>query len=206
MILQLLILAFFLLAAPLWAGGLAAGAEDKTGRWTLLFRWVSGQFLLWGGFQLICVPFILAGRNFQDVVILFSGYVAALLILALAAGLKRRVRTPLRPEEKGEGEKGREALLFWAIFWMLLAFQMVQAVRMTYWDGDDAFYVAISTITNEADTMYQKAPYTGGSVGLAARYGLEPFPIWIAYLARISGMEPVSVAHMVLPVALISMT
>lgn len=206
MIVQLLILAFLLFGAPLLAGGLTAGAVNGTARGNLAFRWVGGQFLIWAGFQLICVPLILTSRPFGDVVFWFSGYLAALLLCALAVELKRKGGSALKVTPGEKRARSRTELLLWGVFWGLLAFQLAQAVRMTYWDGDDAFYVAISTITNDADTMYQKAPYTGGTVELAARYGMEPFPIWIAYLARVCGMEPVSVAHVALPVAFISMT
>ena len=209
MIVQLFILALMLLVVPTFVGGLAVGASSESikGKWNLPFRWVSGQFFLWAGFQLICVPLILMGRKFTDVVILFSGYTAALFLFALAVWIRRRAKGSLRLVGGTVREKRGESLILWAVFGILLAFQLIQAVRMAYWDGDDAFYVAVSTITDEAETMYQKMPYTGGATaGLDVRHGLAPFPIWIAYLARISGMPAVSVAHVVLPVMLISMT
>ena len=51
-----------------------------------------------------------------------------------------------------------------------------------------------------------KLPYTGGTTGLDARHGLAPFPIWIAYLARIIGLRTVTVAQGVVPVVLIALT
>ena len=75
-----------------------------------------------------------------------------------------------------------------------------------YEEGDDAFYVAISTITENADTMYRKLPYTGGTTGLDARHGLAPFPIWVSFLAKASGIPSVTMAHVVLPMILIIMS
>ena len=94
----------------------------------------------------------------------------------------------------------------WVLFWGLLIFQLVQAVRLTYADGDDAYYVAVSGITAESDTMYRKLAYTGGTTKLDARYGLAPFPVWIAFLAKLSGIPSVSVAHVAVPPVLIAMT
>lgn len=199
MILQLLILALLLLFLPTVIGSLTVGEKN------LLFWWVSGQFFLWAGFQVICVPFILAERYFGDVVILFAGYMAAMTLWAAAAALRRRTRSSLRLVKDTQKPEGG-VILLWVIFWGMLAFQLIQAVRMTYGDGDDAFYVAVSSITQEADTMYQKMPYTGGTTALDTRHGLAPFPIWIAFLARVSGMPAVIVSHVVLPVVLISMT
>ena len=80
---QLLILLLVLLLIPFVIGGLITEAEGHDGK--LLFRWVSGQFLLWAGFQLLCVPLILRERSFGSLVAAFWGYIAALLLLAAAS-------------------------------------------------------------------------------------------------------------------------
>lgn len=95
--------------------------------------------------------------------------------------------------------------ILWLIFGLLLLLQLILTVCMAYEEGDDAFYVAISTITDAADNMYQLLPYTGTGTGLDARHGLAPFPIWVAYLARTSGVKAVTVAQVVLPLVLILM-
>lgn len=202
----LLILMFFLLLVPTVAGGLFMDGE-RLGR-NLLFRWVSGQMLLWAGFQLICVPLILKNRSFGQVVFLFSGYMAAVALLAAAAQV-RRLANGARPGWKLLGAGGRmplSELVLWLAFFAILLFQLVQAVRLVYADGDDAYYVAVTTITQNSDEMYRKLPYTGGSTGLDLRHALAPFPIWIAYLAEVSGMRPVTVAKVVLPCVLLLMT
>lgn len=199
-IVQLLILAILVLVIPVIVGSLTADVDNS-----LAFRWVSGQFLLWAGFQIICVPMVLATRKFQDLVVLFSGYVSAMILLAAAAVLRRRAKAPLR-KKTGNARPKREGILLWLLFWLILVFQLVQAVRMTYYDGDDAYYVAVSAITLEADSMYQILPYTGFATELDIRHALAPFPVWIAYLARISGMRAVTAAHVAVPVTLIPMT
>ena len=207
MALQVLILAFFLLVLPTLAGGVFEYVDRDVRR--LPFRWICGQLCLWAGFQLICVPLVLTEGSFRHVVYLFSVYSAVLACLGAALPFVRWRKKGAVAVSVVRGEKktaDKPAVVLWMIFAAVLLFQLVQAVRLTYADGDDAFYVAISTITQDADEMYRKLPYTGGTTGLDARHGLAPFPIWIAYLARVSGMEAVSVAHVVLPVVLISMT
>ena len=54
---ELLILILLMLMLPALIGGLCAGLYP--GGRGLIFRWISGQFLLWAGFQVICVPMIL---------------------------------------------------------------------------------------------------------------------------------------------------
>lgn len=207
LIVQLLILALLLLVLPTVVGGLAIFAEshDERGAAGLLLRWVSGQFILWAGFQLICVPMVLAERKFHNVVLIFSGYTAAVTLLALIVYIRRRWKMPRGSLKNSECQKNREEVLLWLIFWGLLAYQLIQVVRMAYADGDDAFYVAVSSLTEETDTMYQKLPYTGRTTTLDVRYGLAPFPVWIAFLARLSGMRAVSVNQVVIPMVLIPM-
>ncbi len=93
-----------------------------------------------------------------------------------------------------------------AVFGALVLLQLVASVVLTYGDGDDAFYVAVSTITEASNTLYTIAPYNIGATGLDIRHGLAPFPIWIAYLARISGSEAAFVAHVAVGTTLIGLT
>lgn len=206
MILQILILAVLLLPMPVVVGGLAVSAVGKNKSFAelLTFRWVSGQIILWAGFQVICVPLVLTQRSFKDLVLLFSGFTAAMVLLAVASDLRHRERGFWRQEKGGSCKK--ESILLWVLFLGLLLFQLVQAVRMTYADTDDAYYVTVSAITQSSDTMYQVLPYTGFGTGLDMRHCLAPFPIWIAYLAKVSGMPAVTAAHVIIPLALISMT
>lgn len=207
MVVQLLILALLLLVIPTLIGGLFVNI-DKIGE-KILFRWVSGQFVLWAGFQLICVPLILREQSFRRLVQLFLGYTVALTLLALAVEIQRQVKVKrfgrISLREVFRGKKGQNVML-WLIFTGLLLFQLLQAVRLAYGDTDDAYYVAVSSITESSDTMYQILPYTGGGTQLDIRHGLAPFPIWVAFLARVSGMQAVTVAQVVLPVVLIAMS
>ena len=206
MVLQLVILALLLFAMPLLVGSMFIDMDKGVGR--LPLQWVSGQFCLWAGFQLISVPFVLLGGKFIPMLYLFSGYCIVLSVLGAArsiAGWKKKKAAGASAVIPGIRRKpGRAEALLWILFAAVLLFQLVQAVRMTYTDGDDAFYVAISTTIANDDLMYRKLPYTGYSTELESRHGLAPFPVWIAYLAKLSGMEAVSVAHLVLPAVLIA--
>lgn len=206
LIVQVLIMAAFLLPLPAAVGGLAVNAvgNHKSLAEQLVLRWVIGQIMLWAGFQVICVPMVLAKRSFEDLVFLFSGFLAAMVLLSAASDIRRKAKGVFRQEKSGI--RKREGLLLWLLAGGLLAFQLVQAVRMVYADTDDAYYVAVSSITQSSNTMYQVLPYTGYGTELDMRHCLAPFPIWIAYLAKVSGIPAVMAAHVVLPVALISMS
>ncbi len=205
MAIQLLILGVLLLVIPVFVGGIFSDVDGMRGG--LVFRWVSGQFLLWAGFQFISVPLIIRERNFSQLVWGFWLYMAALMLMAAGRGIRQIQRRVPASLVKGGG-KGKQVseMLFWAIFTGLLLFQLVQAVRLAYADGDDAYYVAISAMTQDADTMYLKIAYTGETTMLNFRHSLAPFPIWIAFLARVSGIQAVTVAQVILPVVLIAMS
>ncbi|MBQ2802485.1 MAG: hypothetical protein IJF07_01145 [Lachnospiraceae bacterium] len=202
--LGILLLGILLFVIPTIVGSCFA-TVDKDAR-TLPFMWISGQCVLWAGFQLMCVPLILLEKSFLVAVGLFSGYMALLVVLAILLYLKGRNKYSLRVVKEKVTIRNKYQLIAWGLFWALLVFQLIQAVVMTYGDGDDAFFVAAANIAEESELMYQKIPYTGETSELDARHGMAPFPIWIAYLARVSGIPTVSVAHVVAPLALIPMT
>ena len=202
MVVQSLILALLLYGLPVAAGGWLSGFSRKEwgGKCSLLLAWIGGQMLLWAVFQLVCVPFVVLEKEFHQVVTVF----AAVSVLLALTGIGLWIKT-------GKGSlqvvaKPVQMNYQWIIFGALLVMQLVQGVRLAYGDGDDAYYVAVSTITEDAETMYRKLPYTGGSADVDIRHGLAPFPIWIAFLARVSGMRAVSVAHVAMPLLLIPMT
>ena len=208
-VLNLLTAAFLLLAVPSVVGGIFVKNADKdmgNSMGKLIFRWVSGQLFLWACFHLICVPLILLEQDFILVVIGYSILLTLAVLTAVALAVKNKKRVFAVTKIRGADKKEPPSCFLWVVFWALLVFQLVQAVRMTYADGDDAFYVAVSSITQEAQTMYRKLPYTGFTTELDVRHGLAPFPVWIAYLAKATGIRAVSVAHVIVPIVLIAMT
>lgn len=203
--LRVIWLGVLLLIIPTMVGTLHSNVDRR--QQNLPFMWINGQILLWAGFHSIAVPLVLTEGRFQTVVILFSGYTVICLFAAIFMLAKKRKKKleVFRPEEKGTVQSEKITRLLWTLFWVLLAVQLVASVFLAYADGDDAFYVATAAIAEESDTMYYIMPYTGGTTGLDARYGLAPFPLWIAYLARITGIRTVTVAQVLVPPVLISM-
>lgn len=201
-VLQVVLLGILLLIVPTWIGIIFTNVDKCAAK--LPFRWISGQMLLWAGFQVLSVPMILKERAFADLAVYFAIYVVVLMLWAAVLFFFRKKQTTLHVVEKKA--KGKWYYIAWTGFWVLLVFQLVQAVVMTYGDGDDSFYVAEATHAVNSDDMYTKIPYTGWPTILDVRHGLAPFPIWLSFLAKVSGIRTVSVAHVLLPLALISMT
>lgn len=202
MILQILILTALLTAFPAAVGCIYEKVNIRGSRW--IFRWISGQMTLWAGFQVICVPMILRKASLTTVVTLFGIYSGALLLLSLGTCVRRFAEGEQRRWKPGLTWK-RDVVFMGLIAAGLFLFQLVQAVRLAYGDGDDAYYVAVSTAAENSDKMYVTLPYTGLTTDTDLRHGLAPFPIWIAVLAKISGLPAVTTAHLILPVLLIAM-
>lgn len=204
-LIQILIFIMLLGVIPFLVGGMFVREGEEGVHFA--FRWVSGQMFIWAGFQIICVPLILFQKhnNFRYLCILFGGFLASSALLALGVWVRRR-KGPRAPRaEAGSRETDKTALFLWLPVCALVVLQQVLAVTMAYEEGDDAFYVATAVVTESSDTMYQILPYTGFATGLDVRHGLAPFPIWAAFLSRLSGVHAATVSQIVLPVVLIAM-
>ena len=196
MILGILVLFGFLIVLPLAVGMCFRGTENVNH--SMIYVWICGQMILWAGFLTISIPFILKGRDLKEVIVAYGGFCALAALTSLGVCLKNKIS--LRPGfQKGK----QEHVLLWGIVIALLVLQMVLAATLAYEEGDDAFYVAVSTLTKESGKMYQVLPYTGQTTGLDARHGLAPLPIWIAMLSRLSGIHAAIMNQIILPVLFI---
>ena len=170
--------------------------------------YISGFLILLAAFQLMTVPVIfLDAWGFDIVVKLFT------VIVTLFTGLGIMQSFHLW---RKEGMVFRKRILFkdrarveqvqWIVMLVLLGVQLFMAVTHASFDGDDAYYVANSLVTEEAGTLYRTSPYTGRSTFLDKRHSLAAFPIWIAYIARMTGIHATILSHTILPLVLIPLT
>jgi hypothetical protein len=96
-----------------------------------------------------------------------------------------------------------ESKIYWGIFVVLLLVQMVMAVLYSSFDGDDAYYVVESLLAQQADVMNTILPYIGTSTTLEYRHALAVITMWIAYMARVSGVHATIMSHSVVPLLII---
>ena len=96
-----------------------------------------------------------------------------------------------------------ESKIYWGIFFALVIFQMVMAMVMSSFDGDDAYYVVESLLAQQADVMNTILPYTGMTTTLDIRHALAVITMWIAFIARMSGVHATIVSHSVIPLVVI---
>lgn len=205
----IVILIALLGVVPIAIGCIPASYLDKKNN-SIAFMWVTGLLFMWAGFQFICVPLILTEsvgeEHFPLVVYAYTAYLTILTLVGVIYGIRNGFWQRKSRRFSVLGENTAMQKLLWCTALLLIAIQVVLAVVLVYSDGDDAYYVAVSTLTESSDTMYKISPYSIGQLELDERHGLAPFPIWIAYLARVSGLSTALVAHSIVAPVLIACT
>lgn len=200
-------LVLLLILAPLGTGLFINKYLDKENR-SIGLSYIAGFLILLAAFQLIAVPVVFADpwgfgsivKIFTVTTTLFTGFgIIQSLHLWRAEGDIFKKRNSFTGKNKAEKVQ-------WGIVFILIIFQLFMAVTHASFDGDDAYYVVQSVITDETDTLYRILPYTGLSTNLDMRHSMAVFPLWIAYIARMTGIHATIVSHSILPVFLISFT
>lgn len=206
MIIQAWVLILLMVVAPIGTGLLVNNvmSEDNKGVGS---TYLSGFLCLLALFQLLAVPVVfLDAWGFETIVTVYT----CLITLATGGGIidtlhcfrmgrviwKKKKASPLTSLQKGQ----------WGIVAVLFLFQLIMALFTASFDGDDAYYVVNSLITEETNTLYRVLPYTGRSTSLDLRHSMAVFPIWISYLSRMTGIHATILSHSVLPIFLISIT
>lgn len=189
---------------PILAGKLFWNKKENGGN--LLHAWVSGQIVLWAVFFVLSVPLILLEQSFSLLCLIYNVFLVLFIVGPCVFCLLRKRKYPGKAERRQKVPYTRRERLLWIVFVFLLLVQLVLTAVLAYEEGDDAYYIAVATITENSDTMYRIQPYTGLLTGYHdARHSLAPFPVWIAYLARVSGIPAAVVGQVALPIALICM-
>ena len=92
------------------------------------------------------------------------------------------------------------------LFLASVGYQMYMAFAYASFDGDDAYYVVQSVLADQTGVLNRIRPYTGLSTDLDIRHALATLPLWIAYVARMTGIHATIVAHTLLPLIFIPLT
>lgn len=219
MILKLLMLGIWMVLVPLGIGyfALEVSRTEKIRRGAdggaaagMSYAFCHGYILMWALFQLIAVPLIIKAGRFRQVELIFEAvcltFSFAGFFLLLLHLKHRDWKNMIFRRREIRREKNVLPLLLWAVFLAGVLFQMMQAYRLAYADGDDAFYIPVSVAASQGGNMYTDSPYTGDSTDLNLRYGLAPFPIWVAFIAAKCKVNAAVAAHSLMPLVLIPLT
>ena len=163
---------------------------------TPAMTYVCGWFVSFFVFELTAIPFILLEKSFTSLVVTYTILIAILLVVSIWQG--RQVFDTLLTNMKDGFKQPVSVKIGWIVVFVLIAAQMAYAVLYEYYDGDDAYYIATAVLADGFDTMYLRDAYTGYIYDLDARHAFSPTPIYQAWLSRLSGIAPATVAHSVL--------
>ncbi len=205
MITSIIALIVILIAIPYCVGLLPASFIER-GRRIPTIVYLFGLIFSFALFELVAVPVIIKEAfGFPVVVAVYLGvectFAAAGLIVYNFRVHRLEAGIPYEKKEKREITKDEK--IMWGVVVALILFQMVMYVCMASFDGDDAYYVVESLLSDETDTLYRIRPYTGLSTGMDLRHALAAIPVWIAFIARVSGIHSTIIAHSVIGLFLI---
>ncbi len=197
-----LILFGWLILLPVCAGGIL---NSKKNTLSLAGQWLWGQFLLWAAFQVTAFPFIFKERSLDELVLVYTGVggiLGVLGLLTMVFSWKKVHNHSTKPSFLWIKEQKWLVMAF-VVLWLV---QMAALIFLTVNDGDDAYYMAVANAAESSGNMYTVNVYAFGNSGLTYRYALAPFPIWIAFLSRISGVHTLTLGHVILGVMLVTMS
>lgn len=165
-------------------------------------------------FELITVPilFFTEYENFTYVMWIYTPVVFILAALGVYTAV-RRVRAQGRGFLRGMVEiyrplekDGKDRFIVWILVLAVLAVMLFLAETRVIFDGDDAYYVVQSLITQQNGTMYVTQPYTGRAAPIDMRHAMAVFTMWITWVGELTGLHTTIVCHTVLPLVLLPLT
>ncbi|MCR4640883.1 MAG: hypothetical protein K5697_02485 [Lachnospiraceae bacterium] len=186
---------------PLFAGMLPAQLIRKEKK-NVAELYLCGLVLCFAVFQCSATAVLVISRRLSALLLCANLILALLSLAGLFLFIFQRKKGPVFEGLRLKEKKKRE-LLFWGAFFLLLAYQLFMSDRYMTSDGDDAYYLGHALLADRTDLMYVYGPYTGYESGTDYRHMLSPFPMFIAMLARMSGLHTAIVAHSILPLILI---
>ena len=159
--------------------------------------YASGWFVMFALFEVVAVPFIITKRSFHLMADVYT--VVVLLVALVGAFFVKRVWVSLREQAANQEKSSRLCKIGYLVVGVLVIAQMFFLVFHQYYDGDDAYYVAVALDSFEKDVMYMHSAYTGYPYPeVEMRHALSPVPVWIAWLSKLSEIHPTIIAHTVL--------
>lgn len=194
-----------IMTISIWLISWAVGNLFCFGRESVSFgkKIVLGQLGMWGLFFVCALPMVVLRWTLTRLVYVYFSLLM-ILILVIIFLFARKILTV--SWNNAFEELSHEERIYLGFFLGIVLFILYKSVFYAYADGDDAFYVAVAQTSQASDTMYQLNPYSGFLASMNYRYAFAPFPMWIAMLSRVSGLNVATVAHVVMPLALIPMT
>ena len=203
MITGILIILFWIVLIPFGVGMIFTSClSDKQS--FLMKSYLFGLMVYLGLFQVIIVSNMLTVNDFFKSCKLFSAVTIILAFAGIVISILKKIwkKDKMLPGNAGQKDRTKqiEMIVLRCTFGVVFVFQLIQTMRLTFPDGDDAYYVGVATYGVNVPQMYSRIPYTGEYTGFDTRHCLAPFPYLISFLGRMSQIPVATIAHSILPV------
>lgn len=169
---------------------------------SISFTYLCGQLLLWATFQVVAVPCINFRTTFSA---LFWIYTGVVLILTVLGALT--LRSQMKTRQHG-GLKWLSPFLIIAL--LIIVYQMSVYIFGMHLDEDDARWIAEANDALVKNRMLLHNPATGEYIGRFAGEMIKdvfsPWSMYLAVLARWTGIKAVVIAHTVYPPILLGLS
>lgn len=175
----------------------------------LVKSFLIGNIFIWALFQIVSVPLVLLKQSFLVVAAIVNVVFAGICLYVLFDEIIRKKGRCLHPKtwaNKLTGLKRADgfalAVLFAALGWLLY-----KIITLQHTDADDSRFVVNAVEILRTNRMFLTDLITGQEletwVGEVIKDITAPWAVYIAYLAKMTGLSAVIMAHSVMPVALI---
>lgn len=160
----------------------------------ILFSVLSGVMLWWALMELILIPMTIRLASFRSFVYVYSGVILACVLAGILCW--REIWDDLRvlPETIRKYLTPGHLIAF-----ALICYQLYFLHHHMYLEWDDTYYVNLANEAVNSDKIYWVYPETGYFADFDKRYVLSLWPIFYAWLSRLTGVLPTIMAHTILP-------
>lgn len=160
----------------------------------ILFSIVTGVMCWWAIMELILVPMTMKLASFQSFVYAYSAVI--LLTAVLGTCCWRDILEDLRTLW---GEAREYLSLGHIVAFILICYQLYFIHHHMYLEWDDTYYVNLANEAVHSNKIYWIYPETGTLADFDKRYVLSLWPIFYAWLSKLTGVIPTVMAHTILP-------
>ncbi|MCD8096650.1 MAG: DUF6077 domain-containing protein [Lachnospiraceae bacterium] len=155
---------------------------------------VVGALCWWALMELILVPMTMKLASFSSFVVVYS---AAAMLFALAGLFCWR---DILDDLKTFAENWKQYLTLGHLAALLLiVFELWFLHHHMYLEWDDTYYVNLANVAISSDRIYWVYPETGTLVDFDKRYVLSLWPIFYAWLSKLTGVAATVMAHTIMP-------
>ena len=148
---------------------------------------------MWAVFQILAVPMIFLKTSFMLLVVSFSVFMTAAMVLGIFSIIKSpknfKIKIPIAP-------------VIWVMFLVtiiLIGFQAYKYYSSMHIDQDDARFIAEANDVLYYNKMLLYQPetgeYFGNFSGVPIRDVYSPWPIYLAFLSKMTATIPSALAH-----------